>query len=131
VKLKTSGLVFILLGLMGCASLPQDEPIGIYQKTQTYKNHSFDGVWSAALMSVEEAGFVVRNVAKEVGLIKAAAEVNPDPGHRPPVMNVVIREENGRIDVNFHIELPGQRDDSGIRRAYADRFFRALKKNLR
>ena len=131
VKLRTLGLVFILLGLIGCASLQKAEPIDIYQRTQSYKNVSFDDVWSAVLRSVEEVEFVVRNAAKEVGLIKAVAKVNPDPGHLPPVMNIVIREENGRVEVNFHIERPGQRDDSGKRRAYADRFFRALKQNLK
>ncbi len=130
-KLRTLGLIFIILGLIGCASLPHDEPIGIYQRTQSFKNHSFDETWSAALRSVGEVDFVVRNAAKGVGLIKAVAKTNPDPDHLPPVMNVVIREENGRIDVNFHLELPGQINDTGRRKAYADLFFRVLKKNLR
>jgi len=131
VNLKTFGLGFILLILIGCASLQQDDPIGIYQKTESYKNYSFDDVWSAALISVEEAEFIVRNATKRIGLIKAVAKMNPDPRHLRPVMNVVIRKENSRVDVNFHIELPGQRNDTGKRRAYADQFFRALKKNLK
>lgn len=46
-------------------------------------------------------------------------------------MNVVIREEDRMIDVNFHIELPGQRDESGMRRSYSNRFFKALRRNLK
>ncbi len=130
-KRKTFGLGFILLVLTGCASLPQDEPTGIYQQTQSYKNYSFDEVWSAALMSVEDVEFIVRNATKRIGLIKAVEKMNPDPRHLPPVMNVVIRKEDSRVDVNFHIELPGQRNDIGKRRVYANQFFSALKKNLR
>ena len=117
-NLKTLGLGFILLVLIGCASLHQNDPIDIYQKTQSYKKFSFDDVWSAALRSIDENDFIVRNATKEIGLIQALAKINPDPHYLPPLMNVIIREETRRIDVNFHIELPGQRDDTGKRRSY-------------
>ncbi len=129
-KLKTLGLGFILLALAGCVSLHQNDPIDIYQKTQSFRNYSFDDVWSAALRSVDDMGLMVRNATKEIGLIHAGVKMNPDPRFLPPRMNVIIRKENGRIDVNFHIELPGQRDDTGKRRTYAKQFFKALKKNL-
>lgn len=129
--LKTLGLGFILLVLIGCASLHQNDPIDIYQKRQSYKKFSFNDVWSAALRSIDEIDFAVRNATKEIGLIHAEAKMNPDPRFLPPLMNVIIREENSRIDVNFHIELPGQRDDAGKRRSYANQFFKALKKNLK
>jgi hypothetical protein len=119
------------LALAGCATLHRDEPVDIFQRTQSYKNFSFDDVWSAALVSIEEAGFLVRSAKKEIGLIHAEAKGNPDPRFLPPLMNVVIREEEGRIDVNFHIEFPGQRDDSGERRTLANRFFKSLKKHLK
>lgn len=130
-RLKTLGLGFILLVLISCASLHQNDPIDIYQKTQSYKKFSFDDVWSAALRSIDEIDFTVRNATKEIGLIHAEAKINPDPRFLPPLMNVIIREENSRIDVNFHIELPGQRDDTGKRRSYVNQFFKALKKNLK
>lgn len=129
--LKTLGLGFIVLVLIGCASLHQNDPIDIYQKRQSYKKFSFNDVWSAALRSIDEIDFAVRNATKEIGLIHAEAKMNPDPRFLPPLMNVIIREENSRIDVNFHIELPGQRDDAGKRRSYANQFFKALKKNLK
>jgi len=129
--LKTLGLGFILLVLISCASLHQNDPIDIYQKRQSYKKFSFNDVWSAALRSIDEIDFAVRNATKEIGLIHAEAKMNPDPRFLPPLMNVIIREENSRIDVNFHIELPGQRDDAGKRRSYANQFFKALKKNLK
>ena len=115
-KLKTLGLGFILLVLIGCASLHQNDPIDIYQKTRSYKKFSFDDVWSTALRSIEEIDFIVRNATKEIGYIQALAKINPDPRYLPPLMNVIIREENSRIDVNFHIGLPGQRDDTGKRK---------------
>lgn len=128
---KSFLLGLILLASIGCVTLQQTEPIDIYQKTQSYKKYSFGHVWSAALKSVDDVNFVVRNTTKKVGLIQAVAKINPEPRYLLPRMNVVIREENGRIDVNFHIELPGQRDDTGKRRKIADRFFKALRKNLR
>jgi hypothetical protein len=131
VNTKTLGLGFILLALMGCATVHRDDPIDIYQKTQTYKNRSFAVVWSVALESIDEMEFVVRKATKETGLIQAVTKMNPDPRYLPPLMNVIIREEDGRIDVNFHIELPGQIDDTGKRRTYADRFFKAMRRNLR
>jgi hypothetical protein len=131
VRLKALGLGFVLLALAGCASVHRDDPIDIYQKTQSYKKYSFDAVWSAALKSVNEMEFAVKKATKGVGLIHAEVKANPDPRYLPPVMNVVIREEDGMIDVNFHIELPGQRDEAGKRRTYANRFFRALRKYLR
>jgi hypothetical protein len=84
-----------------------------------------------ALESIDEMEFVVRKATKETGLIQAVTKMNPDPRYLPPLMNVIIREEDGRIDVNFHIELPGQIDDTGKRRTYADRFFKAMRRNLR
>ena len=129
-NLRALGLGFILLVFMGCASLPKSDPIDIYQKTQSYKNYTFDDVWEAALISVDEVEFIVRSARKEIGLIQAVAKMIPDPRYLPPRMNVIIRKENSRIDVNFHIELPGQRDKSGKRKAYANRFFKALKKNI-
>lgn len=130
-KLKTLGLGFILLALIGCVSLHQNDPIDIYQKTQSYKNFSFDDVWSMALRSIDEIEFIVRKATKKIGLIHAVAKMNPGPRYLPPLVNVIIREENSRIDVNFHIELPGQRDDTGKRRTYANQFFKALRKNLK
>lgn len=127
---KTLGLGFFLLVLIGCASLRRDDTIDMYQKTQSYRNVSFDKIWSAALQSVDEIDFVVRKATKEIGFIHAIAKMNPDPSYLPHQMNVIIRKENGRIDVNFHIELPGQRDEDGIRRSYANQFFKALKRNL-
>ena len=105
--------------------------IDIYQKTQSVRNYSFDDVWSAALRSVDEIEFMVRKATKKIGLIHGEAKMNPDPRYLPPVMNVIIRQEKSRIDVNFHIELPGQRDDTGKRRTYANQFFKALRKNLK
>jgi hypothetical protein len=130
-KIKTLGLGFLLFALIGCASMQQNDPIDIYQKTRSYKNFSFDDVWSAALRSADDMGFMVRSAAKKSGLIQAVAKMNPYLRYLPPLMNVIIREENRRIDVNFHIELPGQIDDSGKRRTFANRFFKALRKNLR
>jgi hypothetical protein len=131
VRLKSLGLGFVLLALIGCASLQPSDPIDIYQKTQSYKNRSFDDVWSAAFKSINEMGFLVLNTTKKVGLIHAEAKMNPDPQFLPPRMNVIIREEDSRIDVNFHIEQPGQKDDTGKRRIYANQFFKSLKKNLK
>jgi len=131
VKLKTLGLGFILVVLIGCASVHKNDPIDIYQKTQSYKKHSFDDVWSAVLRSIEEMEFTVRSTTKRIGLIHAEAKMDPDPQYLPPLINVIIREENSTIDVNFHIELPGQRDDTGKRRTYANRFFKALRKNIK
>jgi hypothetical protein len=130
-KLGALSLGFMVLVFAGCATMTRTDTIDIYQKTKSYKNFSFDEVWASALRSVDETGFMVRSAAKEVGLIHAVIKKNPDPGYLPPVMNVVIRKENNRIDVNFHIELPGQKDESGTRRSYANQFFKVLKKNLK
>jgi hypothetical protein len=120
---------FFLLALIGCASMREEDQTDIYMKSKSY-NKSFDEVWSAALKSIDDIDFVVRKATKEIGFIYALAKKNPDPSYLPAHMNVIIREENGRIDVNFHIELPGQRDETGARRNYADQFFKALKKHL-
>jgi hypothetical protein len=131
VRFKHLGFGFFLLALIGCVSLRQDDPIDIYKRTQSYKNVSFDEVWSAALRSIDEIGFMVRSATKKSGLVQAVAKTNPDPQYLPSLMNIVIRDRYGRIEVNFHIEFPGQRDDSGKRRSHANRFFRALRKNLK
>ena len=130
-KLKYLCLGFIVLGLLGCATLHRDEPVDIFQQTQSYGKFSFDDVWSAALKSVGDVGFVVRKATKNIGLIHAEAKANPDLRYLSPIMNVIVREEGGRIDVNFHIEFPGQKDDAGKRRTLAKRYFKSLKKNLK
>ena len=130
-RLKTIGIGIILLGMAGCASLHQMDQIDIYRKTQSYENFSFDEVWTAALRSIDEIEFIVRNAIKETGLIHAVAKTNRDPRFKPPLVNVVIGVENGMINVNFHVELPGQIDGTGQRKACANRFFRVLKNNLK
>jgi hypothetical protein len=130
-KHKLFVLGFLLVALIGCASLRPDDPIEIYKRTQSYKNISFDEVWSAALRSIDETGFMVRSATKRSGLVQAVAKMNPDPQFMPPLMNIIIRDRYGRIEVNFHIEFPGQRDDKGKRRTHANRFFKALRKNLK
>ena len=129
-KIKTLGLGFLLLSLIGCASVYRDEPIDIYQKTRSYKSRSFNEVWSATLRSIDEMGFIVRSATKRSGLIHAVAIRNPDPQFLPPRMNVVIKDVEHRIEVNFHIELPGQRNNTGKRRKFANQFFKALRRNL-
>jgi len=121
---------FAALLLTGCASMQEKDQTEIFMKSKSYRSHSFDEVWSAALQSIEEIEFIVRKVSKEIGFIHALSKVNPDPSYLPPHMNVIIRVENGQVDVNFHIELPGQRDETGKRKSYADQFFKALKRNL-
>ncbi|UCE41417.1 MAG: hypothetical protein JSV17_00030 [Candidatus Aminicenantes bacterium] len=130
-KHKTLGIGFVLLVLIGCATVHRDDPIDIYQKTQSYKNYSFGDVWSAAIKSVNEMEFVIKKATKNVGLIHAEVKRNPNPHYLPPLMNVVIKDVDGRIEVNFHIELPGQKDDAGKRRTYSNRFFKTLRKNLK
>ena len=129
-KLKSVGLCFLILVFAGCATLHRDEPIDIFQRTQSFEHFSFDEMWSAALLSVAEVDFLVRSTKKEIGLIQAVAALNPEPGSIPPRVNVIIKEEEGRIDVNFHIEFPGRRDESGKRRTIANKFFKSLKRNL-
>jgi hypothetical protein len=121
---------FAALFLAGCASMHEKDQTEIFMKSKSYRSHSFDEVWSAALQSIEEIEFIVRKASKEIGFIHALSKVNPEPSYLPPHMNVIIRVENGRIDVNFHIELPGQRDEAGKRKSYADQFFKALNRNL-
>jgi hypothetical protein len=131
VKLKTVGLGFVLLVFAGCATVHRDDPIDIYQKTQSYRKYSFGDVWTAALRSADEIGFIVRKATKRVGLIHAEAKKSPDPRYVPSRMNVIIKDRSGRIEVNFHIEFPGQRNNTGKRRTLTNRFFKALRKNLR
>jgi hypothetical protein len=131
VKLKIFGVGFLFLAFVGCASVYRDEPIDIYQRSDSYKNRSFGEVWPASLKSIDDIGFIVRSATKRSGLIQAVTITNPDPQFLPPRMNVVIKDVDHRIEVNFHIELPGQRNNAGIRRSYANRFFKALRKNLR
>jgi hypothetical protein len=128
--IENLGLILLLLILIGCASLHEKDTAEIYLRSKSYRSHSFDEIWSAALQSVDDIGFVVRKATKEIGFIHALAKMDPDPDYLPPQLNVIIREENGKIDVNFHIELPGKRDEKGIRRSYADQFFKTLKRNL-
>lgn len=128
--IENLGLILLLLILIGCASLHEKDTAEIYLRSKSYRSHSFDEIWSAALQSVDDIGFVVRKATKEIGFIHALAKMNPDPDYLPPQLNVIIREENGKIDINFHIELPGKRDEKGIRRSYADQFFKTLKRNL-
>jgi hypothetical protein len=129
--LKILGAGFLLLAFVGCASVYRDEPVDIYQRSQSYRNRSFGEVWSASLKSIDDVGFIVRSATKRSGLIQAVTITNPDPQFLPPRMNIVIKDRDGTIDVNFHIELPGQRNNSGIRRKFANRFFKTLRKNLK
>jgi len=116
--------------LTGCASLDQKDQTEIYLKSKSFRNHSFDDVWLAAVKATSEIYFITRKEAKDIGFIYALAKENPDPSYLPPHMNIIIKEENGRIEVHCHIELPGQRDEGGKRRRYANQFFKALKKHL-
>lgn len=113
---------------MSCASVQPQKAESKFNVS--YTDFSFDEVWSAAMKAVDDIEFTIRKMIKESGFIYAEGRRNPSPLYLPPHMNVIIREENGRINVNCHVVLPGQITDFEASKRYVRWFFKDLNKNL-
>ncbi|MFP4081976.1 MAG: hypothetical protein ACLFVG_04365 [Candidatus Aminicenantes bacterium] len=110
------------------------------QRSSSYENISFSQVWEAALKSVEDMGFTIKEANKEEiklpafsewkGVISAEGEKNALTQVKPPQLYVTLREKGGRIEVDCQATQPRQMIDYGETKKNLRRFFEYLSQNL-
>jgi len=123
-------LSLLLLFLISCVPSPkvvQEPPL---QETKYFDNFTFDTVWAAVLLTIDDLEFALQKEIKESGFIYAQAKTSADPRYLPPHLNVYVRDENGRIRVNCHAVIPGQEIDLQASTAIVKQFFTALAVHL-
>lgn len=130
-KMKIFVVGCTCLLLTSCASVLQENENPVFEKSKSYERFTFDEIWNAAIQSLDDIEFVLKNEIKQNGFIYAQVKKNPDPRYLPPHMNLIIREENGGIRVNCHVVVPSRSHAFGTERSYANRFFEALDNNLK
>jgi hypothetical protein len=128
-KIFDVGMAFLLL--TSCTSVLHENENPVFEMSRTYERFSYDEIWKAAIESLHDIDFVLKNEIEQSGFVYAQAKKNPDPRYLPPHMNIIVREENGEIRVNCHVVVPSRSHALGTERSYANRFFKALDNNLK
>lgn len=124
-------LGWVCLFLMGCATMRKENDHPVFEKSELYERLTFDEIYNAAIQSLDDIEFVLRNEIKPSGFLHAQARNNPDPRYLPPHMNIMVREEKGGIRMRCHVVVPSRSHTFGSEQSYANRFFKALDKHLK
>lgn len=127
-KILGAGLIFSLL--ISCAPSAHVEREPPLQETKFFDHFTFEFVWAAALVAIDDLEFAVQKEIKESGFIYAQAKTNPDSRYLPPHLNVYIRTESTRIRVSCHAVIPGQEANLRASRGIVRQFFNALAVHL-
>lgn len=135
--MKTKLLLGILasLALACCASWQVKK-----QESATYGDLPFDRVWNAAVKSLEEMEFVVKDSKKEKIGLPAFSEWTGDiyaEGKKSiltqvttPQLRVHIKRQGGKVEVRCEAVQPKQLVDYGKSKENVRKFFERLNQNL-
>jgi len=83
------------------------------------------------MMSIQEIGFMLREVIKDKGLLDAVGESESSPDISPPILNVIIIQELGQIKVNCLALMTGDQGSSQTTLGYVQSFFDTLDNYLK
>lgn len=120
--LALTTLIFVFV-LTGCAATTQ------VQRSDSFSIDSdFESVWSAALASINEMGFTIRNTEKSSGFIFAQGGRSALTQNEAPQMNISIAagQEGHSVVVTVTAVQPGQLVDYGASSRNAQRFREVL-----
>ena len=94
------------------------------------ESYSFDEVWEASIVAVNDIDFTIDSMDYEAGFI--SAESGPHIFQEgPPRLSIMIRESNGRVHVDCRFLQKDQLIDLfGIGRKTVRNFMSALNQNL-
>jgi hypothetical protein len=120
----------LLLFLLSCAPAPVIQKEPPLQETKFYDHFTFEAVWVAAFLAIDDLEFAVKKEIKDSGFIYAQAKNNTDAQVLPPHLNVYLRDEKGRIRVSCHAVIPGRETDLQASSGIVKKFFAALAVHL-
>ena len=111
------------------------------EETNVYSNASFDAVWAAALKSVAEMGYELKEQDKkkgknlptfreQVGYIYAKGNRKLLSMNQAPQLKITIRRAENRVSVLCQVIQPGQFIDYGNTGKTIKEFFGRLNKAL-
>jgi len=101
------------------------------QKKFSYNEYSFDTVWSAAMKAVMDIGYSIKSSDKNGGIIFAQNEAVYITEEAPLNLNILLKEENGKIDVDCQLVIPGAAFDAVGLNKEMEKFTMALNRHLK
>ncbi len=129
-------IILALLALQSCASFQVKK-----QATYNYKDMPFEVVWNAALKSLNQMDFEIKDSKKEKiglpaysewkGYILAEGKRNIFTQVASPQMRVHIKRQGGKVEVSCEATQPKQFMDLGETKKNIEKFYALLSKNLR
>jgi hypothetical protein len=137
---KNGALAWILVSLIfltfaGCASFQVKK-----QGSFNYRDMPFETVWNAAIRSLDEMGFEIKDSKKEkiglpaysewTGYIFAVGKRNVFTQVAAPQMRVNIKRQGGKVEVSCEAVQPKQFVDYGGSKKNIEKFHSLLNKNL-
>jgi len=124
-----------LLVFPNCASFQVRKQAAVH-----YRDMPFETVWNAAIQSLEEMGFEVKDSKKEkiglpaysewTGSIFAEGKRNIFTQVAAPQMNVAIKRQGGKVQVLCEAVQPKQFVDYGGSKKNIEKFYSLLNRNL-
>ncbi|MBN1223192.1 MAG: hypothetical protein JXB23_08070 [Candidatus Aminicenantes bacterium] len=129
-RLKSVFICLAIFLLSMCSSAPKGGQEYVSQYSVRYENVSRDEIWTASLKSIQDIQFTIRREIEDKGLIDALDEKGSTPESSPPIMSVMLIEEEGKIKVNCLVVCSGRIAEPAEIQDYVAQFFDALNKNL-
>jgi len=127
---KILGLASIVILFVCCASTSEHPKNSILRSVDLYENDSFDEVWTAVIEVLQELDYEVRKESREKGFIDAMGLNETDSHSEQTLLNIIIRDEDGRVRVDCLAVTPDGAEGPARAHNAVSKFYAALNKKL-
>lgn len=118
-------MVFLILACVSCAIQT------IETESNFWRNRTFDEVWEASIMAVNDIEFTIDSMDRETGFIGAESGRYILGGDAPPRLSIMIKELDNSVTVDCKVLQKEQLVDVlGIGKKIVREFMFALNQNL-
>ena len=126
IKIITLGLLISMLS--ACASIPHYTEEYLAEKSDSYKEHSFEEIWQATLVAIMDLEYTVSVIEKESGFIKAVEEDRLGEGAKTLcTLNFIITKNSEGVSISCRANTRITKEP----RKEIEEFFALLEKNIR
>lgn len=123
--MKKLFMVFLILACVSCAIQT------IETESNFWRNRTFDEVWEASIMAVNDIEFTIDSMDRETGFIGAESGRYILGGDAPPRLSIMIKELDNSVTVDCKVLQKEQLVDVlGIGKKIVREFMFALNQNL-
>lgn len=117
--------LLILIALGGCTTTLQKQTSG----SVSIDSDNYSDVFSKVVQSAIDSGLVISTAERENGFILATASHNPFLTNNGPVVNIILVEQPGAVNITIRSTIHGQLVDYGTSRNNIVNFCTALQRH--